>query len=164
MGQAVALLQSTSQRHESMQSISGHDAMPEQSIEQACLPQRIALHEAGPEQSMSQLSPSVQSTSPHAPAWLHRMVHSKPAGHRTAAHGRLPVHSIRQVRLPMLHELHSPGHSRSTQNPRSQVRSLPQSPLLLHAKLSDCRWTEQPASASAASAIVGRAVMGLRRW
>jgi len=162
MGQAVALLQSTSQAHESTQSITGHDATPEQSIEHACLPQRTAPHEPGPEQLMSQLSPSVQSTSPQAPGVLHRMVHSKPTGHWTALHGRLPLHSIRQVRLPTLHVLHAAGHSRSTQNPRSQVRPPLQSPLLLQAKLSDCRWTEQPASASAASAIAGRGVTGLR--
>jgi hypothetical protein len=131
LGQAVALLQSTSQPHESTQSIRGHDAAPEQPIWHSCLPQRIAPHEAGPEQSISQLPPSEQSTSPHAPGLLHRIVQSKPGGHCTAPHGRLALQSIRQVRPLLVHELHSLGHCRSTQNPRSQVRPLSQSPLLL---------------------------------
>jgi hypothetical protein len=110
-GQAIALLQSRSHRQASAQSTNGQDATPLQSTVQAPLPQWMPPQEAAPEQLISQPSPSAQSISPHAPALLQRTSHSKPSGHFTLPHGRFAVQSIRQVRWPMLQELHSSGHS-----------------------------------------------------
>ena len=77
LGQEVAeLLQITSQLHDAAQSIIGQASAPEQRIVHALLPQLTVPHAIAPEQSMSQLCACAQSTVPHAPPFVHRIVQS----------------------------------------------------------------------------------------
>jgi hypothetical protein len=75
-GQAARLVHDTSQLHDAAQSIFGHANAPEQSIAHSCVPQLMLPHDAEPEQSMSQLCACAQSTMPHAPVLLHRILQS----------------------------------------------------------------------------------------
>jgi hypothetical protein len=70
------LLQSTSHWQDAAQSISGHANAPEHRIAHSPLPQLMLPHAAEPEQLMSQLCACAQSTVPHAPPLLHRIVQS----------------------------------------------------------------------------------------
>jgi hypothetical protein len=75
LGQELAgLLQVTSQRHDAAQSIAGQASAPEQSIVHAFSPQLMLPHDAVPEHSTSQLCACAQSTVPHAPLVMHRIV------------------------------------------------------------------------------------------
>lgn len=76
LGQKIALLQVTSQLHDAPQSIVGQASAPEQSIAHAFLPQLRLPHDAAPEHSTSQLCAWAQSTVPHAPLFVHRIVQS----------------------------------------------------------------------------------------
>ena len=77
LGQEVAgLLQVTSQLHESAQSMKGQASAPEQSIVHSFLPQLRLPHDPVPEHSMLQLCAGAQSTVPHAPLLVHRIVQS----------------------------------------------------------------------------------------
>ena len=77
LGQEVAgLLQDTSQLHASPQSISGQANAPEHRIVHALWPQLRLPHDPGPEQSTSQLCACAQSTAPHVPPFVHRIVQS----------------------------------------------------------------------------------------
>lgn len=77
LGQEVAgLLQDTSQLHDAAQSIVGQASDPEQRIVHSFLPQLRLPHAIAPEQSMSQLCACAQSTAPHAPLFVHRIVQS----------------------------------------------------------------------------------------
>jgi len=124
LGQDDAPLQDTSQLHDAAQSIIGQASAPEQSIAHAFMPQLRLPHDAGPEHSTSQLCACAQSTAPHAPLFMHRIVQSYPEGHCTLPHGLPAVHWIRQVRSPTPHDVHCSGHSVWTQNPWSQNRPL----------------------------------------
>jgi hypothetical protein len=129
-GQDPGLVHDTSQLHDAAQSISGHASAPEHSIVHSCTPQLRLPHAIEPEQSTSQLCACAQSTAPHAPPLLHRILQSYPAGHCTSPHGLPGVHSIRQL-WSLSHVVHGLGHPApvpvSTQNPWTQDRPLSQS-------------------------------------
>jgi hypothetical protein len=73
---AAGLLQDTSQLHDVAQSIIGQASAPEHRILHSCAPQLRLPHAPGPEQVTSQLCPWAQSTSPHVPPLVHRIVQS----------------------------------------------------------------------------------------
>jgi hypothetical protein len=75
-GQDDAPLQDTSQLHDAAQSMIGQASAPEQSIAHAFIPQVRLPHDAAPEHSTSQLCAWAQSTVPHAPLFVHRIVQS----------------------------------------------------------------------------------------
>jgi hypothetical protein len=173
LGQAMALLQSTSQLHAATQSMDGHDDCPEHPTLHSVNPQSIAPHDREPEQLMSHLVPRMQSMLPHALALLHSIVQSYPSGHWTLPHGLAALHSILQVRLSGSQDVHGLGQSltRSTQYPRSQVRLSWQSALVSHASASERRLTVQlvadiapiPRSASAKT-MAGLFIKDLPGW
>jgi hypothetical protein len=77
VGQEISgSLQVTSQLHDAPQSISGQASAPEQSIVHALLPQLMLPHDTEPEHPTSQLCACAQSTVPHAPVLVHRIVQS----------------------------------------------------------------------------------------
>jgi hypothetical protein len=154
------LLHRTSQAHDWAQSIEGHACSPEHRISHSPAPQLMAPHDDGPEQSMSQLCAPAQSTSPHAPVVLHRMVQSYPGGQRTAAHGSLASHTIRHVMSSRSQSSQPSGHwllARVTQNPSTHTRLLRQSLSSSHANASDCRCTLQLAATAATAAAISTA-------
>ena len=76
LGQDDVPLQETSQRHDAAQSMLGQANAPEQPIAHAFIPQLRLPHDPAPEQSTSQLCAWAQSTAPHAPVFVHRIVQS----------------------------------------------------------------------------------------
>lgn len=76
LGQAAAPVQDTSQLHDAAQSIIGHASAPEHWMVHSCMPQLRLPHEAEPEHSTLQLCACAQSTAPHAPPLLHRILQS----------------------------------------------------------------------------------------
>jgi hypothetical protein len=77
LGQELAgLLQVTSQLHDAAHAIRGQASTPEQSIVQALMPQSMLPHDAVPEHSTSQLCAPAQSTVPHAPLFVQRILQS----------------------------------------------------------------------------------------
>jgi hypothetical protein len=104
-----ALLQVTSHRHDTAQSIDGQAAGPEQAMSHAARPQLMRPHAEPPEQSMSQLCARAQSMLPQLPA-VHRIVQSNPGGQDTSPQTWLELHSIRQVRSSRSQDVHGLGH------------------------------------------------------
>jgi hypothetical protein len=120
-----------------------HDDGPLQLTPHGFMPQLIVVHEDCPEQLISQLAPWLQSMSPQAFMLLQLIVQSKPAGHWTAPHGEVSLQSTRHVRASRSHAVHGLGHVADTQYPSLQLRLSSQSLSVLHAKVSDRRFTRQ---------------------
>lgn len=77
LGQEIAgLVQDTSQLHDAAQSIVRHASVPEQLILHLLVPQWRLSHAIALEHWMSQLCACAQSTTPHEPLLLHRIVQS----------------------------------------------------------------------------------------
>ena len=156
LGHAGPLVQVTSQRHDAAQSMDGHDDGPWQAIEHDAAPQLIVPHDAAPWQSMLQFVAAAQSMLSHALPLLHLMVQSKPAGHCRAPHALFELHSIRQVLFARSHDVHGLGHGVSMQYPCSQLRPASHWSVVVQAKRSESRFTEQLLVDAQASPMIAR--------
>jgi hypothetical protein len=108
---APLLLQDTSHRHDTVQSIDGQAPGPEQPMSHGAVPHWMSPHAAAPEHSMSQLLARAHWMSPQLAA-LHRMVQSKPGGHVRSPQMWVASQSIRQVFSSRSHDVHGSGHWR----------------------------------------------------